>query len=145
MEYSVNKNSDIPTVSTASVFDTARCLIELNAIDESVILKYLPDLAELLNTGWHDSLVESRWVESDLIRLWQLANTKDYPQVGVDVATHQEMDNFGVLAKWVAQCDDLKEAFILFIENIQLLNLSEHWKISETQSDTELSSLSLGI
>ena len=138
MEYSVNMNFDVSTVSTASVFDTARCLIGLNAVDESEVTRYLPNLRQLLETGWEEQFVESRWGEIELIRLWQLVDTQYYPQAGIDVATHQEMNNYGILAKWVSQCKNLKEAFLLFIDNIQLLNPSECWSFSETQSEYKI-------
>lgn len=70
--------------------------------------------------------------ESTLVALWQaLEAAGKGPGIGLEVGQTINPAAKGLLASWVSQASNLREALAIFIKNIALMNPSESWTFTE--------------
>ncbi len=70
--------------------------------------------------------------ELQLINLWKLIQTNEQiPEIGLKIGQTASPEAKGLLASWVSQAENLKEALSIFNDNIVLMNPSEQWKINQ--------------
>ncbi len=70
--------------------------------------------------------------ESTLVALWQaLEKAGKGPGAGLEVGQTINPAAKGLLASWVSQANNLREALAIFTKNIALMNPSESWTLSE--------------
>jgi AraC-like DNA-binding protein len=73
-----------------------------------------------------------RMPESTLVALWQALETAGKgPGIGLEVGQTINPAAKGLLASWVSQASNLREALAIFIKNIALMNPSESWTFTE--------------
>jgi len=73
-----------------------------------------------------------RMSESTLVSLWQALETAGKePGIGLEVGQTINPAAKGLLASWVSQASNLREALRIFIKNIALMNPSESWTLTE--------------
>ena len=70
--------------------------------------------------------------ESTLVALWQaLEAAGKGPGIGLKIGQTINPAAKGLLASWVSQASNLREALTIFIQNIALMNPSESWTFTE--------------
>ncbi|TYC62493.1 AraC family transcriptional regulator [Marinobacter sp. BW6] len=70
--------------------------------------------------------------ESSLVALWQaLEEAGKRPGIGLELGQTINPAAKGLLASWVSQASNLREALGIFIKNIELMNPSESWTLTE--------------
>jgi len=113
------------TVSVAATRDVYKACEALGLLTEEKVqeLKLSPEVFDQ---------AELRLPETTILSLWQLLDQQTIePGIGLVIGQTIEPDSKGLLASWVSQANVLEEAFEIFISNIELMNPSEAWKISE--------------
>jgi len=125
------QNTDFrQTVSAIAVIDLANELLERKCIGPDDIA----DLGHQFGTLYQmwrckESVQEKRLPEHLLINLWQkVADVDD--SIGIQIGSKVNLKAKGLLANWLSQSETLAEAFVIFSENIELLNPSECWTSS---------------
>ena len=127
------------SVSAISVIDLANELCTRGAINKRDVYSISPSLPERVENFKQDALPqgiqEERLPEDWLIQLWQRVDQVLYPNIGLEVGSTVTPSAAGLLANWVSNCTTLGEALALFINNINLLNRSEHWDINYSDDE----------
>ena len=121
------------TVSVAAVRDVYQACLALGLLSKeaAVSLNLGPEVFEQ---------AEARLSESTLLSLWRLLEQQTInPGIGLAIGQRIEPNSKGLLASWVSQANTLKEAFEIFISNIELMNPSETWEIIEHAEQITLS------
>jgi AraC-like DNA-binding protein len=96
----------------------------------------------LRQLGWdcpkdHDAA--SRIPETILIDLWLTIASHDKEQgLGLIVGQTINPEAKGLLASWISQSKNLREALAIFRKNIALMNPSESWELTETNNTATL-------
>ncbi len=132
------------TVSAVAVVDLARELLDLKVISQDQVRACSFNLSELVNDSGQAqkssmAIQELRMDESILIELWQLASQSDLTDtLGFLIGNKVNKNAKGILANLLCQASNLQEAFTLFTQNISLLNPSERWQVTTTNSATIL-------
>tara|TARA_R110002072_G_scaffold94299_1_gene208430 strand:+ start:5848 stop:6858 length:1011 start_codon:yes stop_codon:yes gene_type:complete len=133
----VRKNS---TVSAIAVVDLADELISRNMIDQTT-LKVISHGLESVFKAHHSglSIIEKRLPETDLLSLWEIANScSSIPSLGVDIGQSVTVNAKGLLAGWLSCCDTLKQALDVFHDNISLLNEAEFLSVKHESQHIKL-------
>lgn len=102
----------------------------------------LVDTKELKQLGLCDSIqsLDARVRESSLIALWRKLEHSDYnEEIGLKLGQTINPKAKGLLASWVSQSANLKEALTTFTENTPLMNPSEKWQIHRHNNQCQLS------
>jgi len=74
----------------------------------------------------------ARIPESTMISLWQtLAANMQGQDIGLKIGRTINPAAKGLLASWISQTGNLREALVIFTKNIALMNPSENWTVSE--------------
>ena len=120
------------TVSMAAALDVIQAALDHKAISE----QYLTEL----NIDAHMLQDPSvRIPETSLIDLWHAL--EEHPKcdgIGLKIGQIINPNAKGLLASWVSQTHTLRDALNTFIDNIALMNPSEHWQLKEQQNQCEL-------
>tara|TARA_R110002167_G_scaffold299628_1_gene504032 strand:+ start:435 stop:1451 length:1017 start_codon:yes stop_codon:yes gene_type:complete len=129
------------TVSAIAAVDLADELISREMLDK----ESLPSISATLDRVYQahhkgESVIELRVPETDLLSLWEIATSyKTRPSLGLDIGQSVNVNAKGLLANWLSCCDNLKQAFTIFHENIALLNEAESWTYKEEAQRVKLS------
>lgn len=128
------------TVSAIAVIDLALELKALGCID-NVFLDSLGARFRGLYQDWESNptIQEARLPESLLIRLWQQADQFENSIIGLQIGEKVNPKTKGLLATWLSQSPNLREAFETFSNNIYLMNPSERWQKHEDRGTVCLS------
>lgn len=113
------------TISTAAAWDLIHAYQQLR--DKGIV----PD-NELADIEHFSPATISRIPEKTLVKIWQqLVRAHPSPEIGLIIGTTITSEAKGVLASWVSQSEDLREALSIFREHIALMNPSENWKVED--------------
>lgn len=134
---------DLPaqTVSAIAVIDLANELLDAACISNDELSK-LGDEFNALYSEWKNNkpIQEARLPENLLVMLWEQASeSKNDPNLGLNIGSKVNNKTKGVLANWLCQCNTLSEAFDTFRDNIHLLNPSESWEKTELKDRVKIS------
>lgn len=81
----------------------------------------------------------ARIPEAAFITLWQTIASHDAGRgVGLEIGQMINPEAKGLLASWVSQSRNLREALAIFRNNIQLMNPSESWDVQEDKQHVQL-------
>lgn len=82
---------------------------------------------------------EARIPESKLISLWQLIEKHEVQGAGLKIGTTINPNAKGILASWISQSTNLREALTTFRQHIALMNPSESWAVEDDKASAILS------
>jgi len=132
-----------PHVAAIAVIDLARELKRHSIIDAKKIRDLHPQLIDHVNAlEQHNDIsssIDSRYPESILMELWQLAD-KDLinKDIGVRIGAKVSPETQGLLSNLLLHCDTLGEVLNTYLEKISLVNASETWVIQQKHRQLEL-------
>lgn len=132
------------SVTTMNLELSGASVSKAAALDLAVACKTYGSLSDsdLRQIGLDGSDVKdgsARLPESVFISLWQaIAKHHAGEAVGLRLGTTINPQAKGLLASWVSQSTDLREALHIFCNNILLMNPSESWDVQETRQDIRL-------
>ena len=129
------------TVSAVAAVDLANELMVRSFLDEQALRAISSTLFALYTKHANgESIIEQRVSESDLLLLWQIADSQSTcTSLGFEIGLTVNFQAKGLLANWLSCCETLREAFNIFHQNIALLNQAESWSISESPKVVRLS------
>ena len=119
-------------VAAIAVVDLARELKHHSIIELAQIRTLDTQLADhviaMENQKDMSDLIERRYPEDLLIKLWQLADEDvTHKDIGVRIGATISPQAQGLLTKLMIHCETLKEVLDIYLENIGLVNASESW------------------
>lgn len=121
--------TEFQSVSAIAAVDLANELMDrdlLGAAELSALSSGLGCCYERVMTG--EDVTEERLPETDLVTLWALADQRKHKSsLGFEIGAKVNNQARGLLAHWIACCDNLGEIFSVFTKNVGLLNSAEHW------------------
>lgn len=129
------------TVSAIAVIDLAQELC-LRGCLQTTHLKELGPEFQNIRQLWQSgqNIQEERLAETLMRQLWKLAEQhSEQSCLGLHIGAKVNPEAKGILANWLAQCDNLSDAFEVFSQHIYLLNPAEHWHKEVNQQSVKLS------
>lgn len=121
--------TEFQSVSAIAAVDLANELIDRNLLDMEDLTALSPALGgcyERVKAG--ENVTEERLSEADLVTLWTLADQrKRKSSLGFEIGAKVNNQARGLLAHWIACCDNLGEILSVFTKNVGLLNSAECW------------------
>lgn len=124
----MTQQKDTHSVSIAAAIDLIQLCLADNILTHQDLEQLNIPLGKLTE-------VTGRISETDFIALWQkVAQHTRSPNIGLRVGEIINPNAKGLLASWISQASSLKEALIIFIEHIPLMNASERWLLSESKN-----------
>jgi AraC-like DNA-binding protein len=121
----MHQNKHWGTVSRAASRDLVTICRSLGLMSQQQLTALGLDDSENLNP-------DIRIPESTLVALWQALETAEKgPGIGLKVGQTINPAAKGLLASWISQASNLREALAIFIKNIALMNPSERWTLTE--------------
>ena len=124
--------SQIDTVSMAAALDVIQAALDHQVITEQA-------LTDLEIHAHKQQAPSARIPETSLIHVWTILER--HPALnGIALTIGQTINPSakGLLASWVSQTHSLRDALNTFIDNIALMNPSEHWQLKQQNSLCEL-------
>lgn len=120
------------TVSRAAALDLIDTCKRLNLLSASTMKQLGLDTS-------HSAELSARMPESTLIALWKMIEQHggEYG-IGLRIGQTINPDAKGLLASWVSQSKNLREALTIFRENILLMNPSESWEVKNQDAHVAL-------
>lgn len=130
-----------PTVSAIAVIDLAEELRLHGCLQTAQFEELGPEFLKA-RRHWQAqrNIQEERLPEVLMRKLWQVAQkTAAKGCLGLCIGAKVNPQAKGILANWLAQCDNLSAAFEIFSQHIHLLNPAECWSIQKTEESVKLS------
>lgn len=128
----MHQNTHWGTVSRAACRDLVTTCRSLGLISQRQLTALGLDDSERLSP-------DVRIPESTLVALWQtLEKAGKGTGIGLEVGQTINPAAKGLLASWVSQANNLREALAIFTKNIALMNPSESWTFSENAGTCSL-------
>ncbi len=129
-----------PTVSAIAVIDLAEELRLHGCLQTAQFEELGPGFLKARHR-WQAqiNIQEDRLPEALMRKLWQVAQqTSTKGCLGLRIGAKVNPQAKGILANWLAQCDNLSAAFEVFSQHIHLLNPAERWNIQKTKETIKL-------
>ncbi|WP_299979062.1 AraC family transcriptional regulator ligand-binding domain-containing protein [uncultured Pseudoteredinibacter sp.] len=129
------------TASAIAVIDLANQLIQRASLKPEQLSELGSDfMAVYKQWQQQENIQEKRLDERIIKQLWQWAEqNSEQANLGLAIGSKVNPAAKGILANWLAQCENLADAFEVFSQHIYLLNPNELWQKENTKYGIKLS------